>query len=205
LPAVLWVPASTKPMPVVLATHGAYDNPESYCPFWQRLVAERAFVLCTRGRKISDIAFYYPNHFFIDAENTAALAALRARFGARIAEGPVLYAGYSQGAIHGAPLLQLRAESYPRAVFIEGGALWTAHSAADYRKRGGQRLLFVCGTAGCKKGATRATKLLADPGVDVRFVWVPTAGHDYPPRMAELIAAELDWLVGDDPRWSNGP
>jgi len=205
LPAVLWVPGgSTRgPRPVVIATHGAWDNPESYCPFWQRLVGERAFVLCTRGRKIEPTAFFYPNHFFIDEENTAALTALRARFGSRVADGPALYAGYSQGAIHGAPLLQMRPEQYPRAVFIEGGALWTAASAAKYRRGGGQRLLFVCGTTGCKKGATRAVKLLTDAGVEVQFIWVPSAGHDYPPQMAELVAGKIQWMVGDDSRWSS--
>jgi predicted esterase len=207
LPAVVWVPAgnSREPKPVVVATHGAWDNPESYCPFWQRIVKDTAFVLCTRGRKINETAFYYPEHFFIDRETTAAQGALRARFGARVAEGPALYAGYSQGAIHGAPLLQLRPESHPRAVFIEGGSSWTAGTAARYRKAGGQRLLFVCGTAGCHKGATRSVKVLSDAGVDVQLIWLPTAGHDYPPQMAELIAERLGWLVGDDPRWSKPP
>src|SRR6476619_1919336 len=77
LPAVLWAPAAShEPKPVVVATHGAYDNPESYCPFWQRIVKEAAFVLCTRGRKIHETAFYYPEHFFIDRETSAALDAL---------------------------------------------------------------------------------------------------------------------------------
>jgi predicted esterase len=205
LPAVVWAPGgdARQPKPVVIATHGAYDNPESYCPFWRRIVKERAFVLCTRGRKIEPTAFYYPNHFFIDRETTAALDALRSRFGARVAEGPALYAGYSQGAIHGAPLLQLRPESYPRAVFIEGGAAWTAASAARYRKAGGKRLLYVCGTAGCRKGAERAVKIVSDSGVDTELIWLPTAGHDYPPRMGELITERLGWLVRDDPRWSD--
>jgi predicted esterase len=203
LPAVVWVPAgSREPTPVVVATHGAYDNPESYCPFWQRIVKQRAFVVCTRGLKIHETAFYYPEHFFIDRETTAAVAALRARFGALVADGPALYAGYSQGAIHGAPLLQLRPESHPRAVLIEGGSSWTAGTAARYHKAGGQRLLFVCGTAGCRKGATRAVKFLSDAGVDVQLIWVPTAGHDYPPQMGELVSERLGWLVGDDPRWS---
>jgi len=196
LPAVVWVPEGVLgAKPVVVATHGAYDNPESYCRFWQGIVKERAFVVCTRGLKIHETAFYYPEHFFIDRETSAALAALRARFGARVAEGPALYAGYSQGAIHGAPLLQLRPETHPRAILIEGGGAWTLAEATRYRKAGGERLLFVCGTAGCHKAATRAVKILSDAGLDVQLIWLPTAGHDYPPPMAELIAERLEWLM----------
>jgi predicted esterase len=203
LPALVAVPGGNPvdPKPVVLATHGAYDNPESYCPFWQRIVKDRAFVLCTRGVRINDTAFYYPNHFFVDRENATALDALRSRFGARIATGRVLYAGYSQGAIHGAPLLQMRPETYPHAVFIEGGASWTPRTASRYRAAGGQRLLFVCGTAGCRAGATRSVRILSDAGLEVRFVWVPSAGHDYPPEMGRRIAEQLEWLVAGDPRW----
>src|SRR5262245_7792643 len=64
LDAVLWVPGGdvTVAKPVVLATHGAYDNPESYCPFWRKIVEDRAFVVCTRGKRIQDGAFFYPDH-----------------------------------------------------------------------------------------------------------------------------------------------
>jgi predicted esterase len=204
LAAVVWVPGGStqRSKPVVLATHGAYDNPESYCPFWRKLVDDRAFVLCTRGRRIQDTAFYYPDHFFVDRESAAALDALRARYGARIAPGTVLYAGYSQGAIHGAPLLQMRPQAFPRAVFIEGGSSWNASTAARYRAAGGRRLLFVCGTTGCRTGATRAVGVLSSAGIEVEFLWVPSAGHDYPPEMGRRIAERLEWLVADDPRWS---
>src|SRR5262249_46976251 len=138
LPALVWVPGGNplEPKPVVLATHGAYDNPESYCPFWINIFGDRAFVLFTRGLRMHEVAFYYPNHFCVDREDAAALEALRAQFGARIAAGPPLYAGCSQGAIHGAPLLQMRPEAHPRAVFIEGGASWNDTTAARYRAAG---------------------------------------------------------------------
>jgi predicted esterase len=204
LSAVVWVPGGSpeRAKPVVLATHGAYDNPESYCPFWQKLVEDRAFVVCTRGLRIQDTAFYYPHHFFVDRECTAALEALRARFGARIASGPALYAGYSQGAIHGAPLLQMHPQAFPRAVFIEGGSSWNANTAAKYRAAGGRRLLFVCGTTGCRAGATRAVGVLARAGVEVELLWVPSAGHDYPPEMGRRIAERFEWVIADDPSWS---
>src|SRR5262249_12603747 len=43
---------------VVVATHGASDNPESSCSFWQKIVGDRAFVLCTRGKRIENGAFF---------------------------------------------------------------------------------------------------------------------------------------------------
>jgi predicted esterase len=205
LPAPVWVPGgdTSDEKPVVVATHGAYDSPEAYCPFWQKIVQDRAFVLCTRGKRTKgDGAFYYPDHTFVDQEETVALAALRSRFGRRISPGPALYAGYSQGAIHGAPLLQTRPQAHPRAVLIEGGSSWNARTAARYRAAGGQRILFVCGTSGCKSGATRAVGVLARAGIAVDFLWVPRAGHDYPLEMAIRIAGRLDWLVAGDPQWA---
>ena len=92
-------------------------------------------------------------------------------------------------------------QAHPRAVFIEGGAAWTKATAERYKKSGGQKLLFVCGTAGCRRGAARAVELLLKAGVDVRLIWLPTAGHDYPPAMGELIAEQLAWIVDGDPRW----
>jgi predicted esterase len=207
LPAVLWIPGGDPQdaKPVVVATHGAWDNPESYCPFWRRLVQNRAFVVCTRGRRINDTAFYYPDHFFVDREDAAALRSLRDRFGDRVAPGSVLYAGYSQGAIHGVPLLQMRPELHPRAVFIEGGAAWNATTAARYRAAGGERILFVCGTGGCHAGATRAADVLSRAGVQTKVLWVPSAGHDYPPAMGARVAEELDWLLAGDARWLGRP
>jgi predicted esterase len=204
LPAVVWVPGGDPRgvKPVVVATHGAYDSPESYCPFWQKIVGDRAFVLCTRGKRTEDGAFFYPDHFFVDSEDAVALSTLRSRYGARTALGPVLYAGYSQGAEHGAPLLQMRPGAFPRAVLIEGGAQWTSRTAARYRAGGGQRILFVCGTNGCRGGAKKAVSVLTKAGLQVDFLWVPRAGHDYPLEMALRIASRLEWLVAGDPQWA---
>jgi pimeloyl-ACP methyl ester carboxylesterase len=202
LSAVVWLPAGPADRrPVVLGTHGAYDNPESYCPFLRSIVRDRAFVVCTRGKRISDKEFYYPNHFFIDEEERAALHALRARFGARVADGPALYVGFSQGAIHGAPLAQMRPESHPVVVFIEGGGAWSKVAAAAYKDGGGRRVLFACGTAGCLSAIKPAARILADAGVDVRAMSVLRAGHGYPRELADRIATEIDWLVEGDPRW----
>jgi predicted esterase len=204
LPAVVWVPGGDPraPKPIVVATHGAYDSPEAYCPFWQKIVGDRAFVLCTRGKRVEEGQFFYPNHLFVDSEDAVALSALRSRFGGRTAPGPILYAGYSQGATHGAPLLQMRPRAHPRAVLIEGGSQWNARSAKQYRAGGGERILFVCGTQGCRTNASRAVSVLTKAGLQVDFLWVPRAGHDYPLEMALRIASRLEWLVAGDPQWS---
>jgi pimeloyl-ACP methyl ester carboxylesterase len=203
LPAVVWAPAgsSADHKPVVVGTHGAYDSPESYCPFLRSIALDRAFVVCTRGKRISDKEFYFPNHFFVDEEERAAVQALRVRFGARVADGPALYVGFSQGAIHGAPLAQMRPESHPVVVFIEGGGAWSRTLAERYRDGGGRRVLFVCGTVGCLTAVRPAARSLADAGVAVRLEAVLQAGHDYPRALADRVAAQIDWLVEGDPRW----
>jgi hypothetical protein len=90
-------------------------------------------------------------------------------------------------------------------VLIEGGGAWTAKTATQFREAGGRRILFVCGTPGCRRSGARAAERLTDAGVDTKLVWVPSAGHDYPPQMAAQIAPLLPWLVGDDPAWNLQP
>jgi hypothetical protein len=44
--------------------------------------------------------------------------------------------------------------------------------------------------------------ILTKAGLQVDFLWVPRAGHDYPLEMAFRIASRLEWLVAGDPQWA---
>jgi predicted esterase len=209
--AVISVPnGATEPRPVVLALHGNFDRPEWQCEVWRGVTRGRAFVVCPRGIPRPDAPrsldrWTYGKGSDVRAEVEAALAAVRARFEGYVASGPILYTGFSLGAIHGVGIVASDGQRYPRAVLVEGGHDgWTAARAKTYAAAGGKRILFACGQRACKADAAQARKNLQREGVETELVYGGEVGHTYDGPVAREIANAWAWLVGDDPRWTDG-
>jgi predicted esterase len=208
-PAVVSVPVSTRrPRPIVVAVHGNYDRPEWQCGVWSQVVREHAFVLCPRGipRRGAPAAadrWEYASSRAMKSEIEAALAALRARFADFVAEGPLVFIGFSLGAGYGAPLVQAQPELYPRAVFIEGGAsAWSVAAGKRFAKAGGRRLILACGQAGCLTQAKQLGPALTRAGLDTKVGGSSSAGHTYDGSVAQFVNDNWDWLTADDPRFA---
>jgi predicted esterase len=204
-------PAATTPRPLIVATHGAGDRAEHHCRLWNRIVGERAFVLCPQGRRTDErvphahAGYYYADHRVLDQEVKAAVAALRARYGAKLDSEQALYTGFSQGAIHGASVIVLNSRQFPRAALVEGGNgffnEWSLYAARKYRDGGGKRVLFACGSLACVRSAERCAGYLKRAGVEARVVHAEGAGHGYGPAMEAELKATFEWLVEDDARF----
>lgn len=203
--AVVAVPVgATTPRPVVLATHGNYDTPDWQCSTWRAIVGPEPFVLCPRGvarpdsPSRDDVRFTYASNAALEVEIEAALAALRARFGAHVAEGPIVYTGFSLGAIMGVAIAA-RAKHpgrYASMVLVEGGHdRWTPATARAFASAGGKRVVFGCGQASCHLDAKRAAAHLERAGVKTRIVGVKDAGHDYGGRVAKEVQAAWPFVV----------
>ena len=208
--AVVSVPlGATSPRPVVLALHGNFDRPEWQCDVWRGVTRGRAFVVCPRGIPRPDAPrsldrWTYGKGTDVRAEVEAALAALRTRFEGYVAANPLLYTGFSLGAIHGVGIVAGDANRYPRAVLVEGGHEgWTAARAKSYAAAGGKRVLFACGQRACKNDAAAAQKRLEREGIEVKVVFGGEVGHTYDGPVAAEVGREWSWLVGDDPRWTD--
>jgi predicted esterase len=208
--AVVSVPlGATTPRPVVLALHGNFDRPEWQCDVWRGVTRARAFVLCPRGIPRPDAPrsldrWTYGKGTDVRAEVEAALAALRARFEGYVAPSPLLYTGFSLGAIHGVGIVAGDGNRYPRAVLVEGGHDgWTAARAKSYAAAGGKRILFACGQRACKNAAAAAQKRLEREGIESKVVHGGEVGHTYDGPVAAEVTRAWSWLVGDDPRWSD--
>lgn len=201
--AVVVPPPDTQPRPVLVATHGSFDRPEWHCDTWPAIFGRRFFVLCPRGALRWDTPqepslrrYYYRGGPRLEQEIDAALRALSTRFGDRVAPGPHVYLGFSQGAIYGAPILSRHAARFPRAVLVEGGSgHWTPATARSYARGGGQRVLFACGQSGCQRRAAAAAAVLEQAGVRARVVAAPGTGHTYDGPVAEQIRAAASWLL----------
>ncbi len=207
--AVVSVPiGAVTPRPVIVATHGLWDFPEGLCDNWRWIVGNRAWVLCPRGTPMPDKTFRYKSGPALAAEIDAGLRALQDRYPGYVDPGPMLYTGFSLGAILGAWIVAHDPQRYPRAVLTEGGEDRVSDAvAAKYAKGGGQRVLFACGLAFRVPLATRAARRLEHAGVPARVVLgrLPNTGqfiHWYNGPVADETKAELDWLFEGDPRWS---
>jgi pimeloyl-ACP methyl ester carboxylesterase len=207
-PSLVRLPDLPGRAPVLVVTHGAGGTPDAHCELWARISRGRALLLCIRGRARSQLPAdgdYYPDHLTLERETFAALNALRSHFAARIADGPVYYAGFSQGATMGALMLLEHASEVPRLALVEGGfAEWNVPRAKEFRARGGERVLFVCGTQQCAKAARNAAGWFNQAGVAAHLEYVRGAGHSHGGAVETQIAALYPWLVAGDPRFPTG-
>jgi hypothetical protein len=206
LPAVVYVPEAADPRPLVVANHGAGGIPEAECAYWSWLTRGRAFVLCLRGTPLdsrSANAFYYKDHLALGREFVAARRALSAAFGARLAGADAIYAGFSQGAIMGAPMIVPHARDFTRLALLEGGyEYWSRATARSFARNGGQRVLFVCGTRWCAEHAELPAEWLRNEGVMVRIEYAPGAGHTPGGAVMRKTESALPWLVEGEASWS---
>jgi predicted esterase len=199
---------ATERRPLVLALHGNFDRPEWQCAVWRDVTRGYPFILCPRGVPRRDAPqsldrWTYGKSGDVRREIDAALAALRDRFGDYIAPGPIIYIGFSLGAILGVGIVAGDAERFPRAVLIEGGQSgWTQTRAKSYAASGGRRVLFACGQKSCQAEAKGTERLLGRAGVETRSVYGGEVGHAYDGPVADEVARAWPWLVRDDPRWS---
>jgi predicted esterase len=199
--AVLAVPRGVRrPVPLYVVLHGNFDRPEWQCEVWRGIVGDGAFVLCPRGVPRSDVAarldrWTYAALARTEAEVEAAVSALESELGAYLAPGKRVLAGFSLGASHAAGLLRKRARGFIRAVLIEGGdRAWAGASAKAYAAQGGVAVLFGCAQSVCRARAAQAAKTLEAAGIAAKVADAGDVGHTYDGRVAEVVAAELDWL-----------
>jgi dienelactone hydrolase len=192
---------ASSPRGVVVALHGNFDRPEWQCEVWRRITRRDVFVLCPRGIPRRDVPksldrWEWGSVAKTKAELLAALAALRARYPERARPGPVVFAGFSLGAILGARLLQDPSVEVAGAVLIEGGYEgWTPAKARTLRPRL-RRLVFACGQTECRNAYRyRLGALFEAAGVPSSLISDVQAGHTYDDPLAALLQPEWPGLA----------
>lgn len=205
-PASVAVPLGARePRPVVIALHGIADRAEWQCGSWTGISKARPFVLCPRGIRRAKDEETWGDAARTEKELRAALTALKQRFGAHVASGPVVLAGYSLGALHAVQIMKQEPSFFSRVALIEGGhAGLTATTAAVFARGGGQRVLFACGQAACEREARRRQIFLQRAGARAELVMARGVGHALDGRMAKAIEQRWSWLTAGDPRFSPG-
>lgn len=193
---------ATGKRPVVLAVHGAVDDPGLMCGAWRLVTDVYPFVVCPAGTPLGKDApgrkYVWGSSAQIEKRALEALAALAAKYPEHVdPSAPVVYAAFSQGATMAAPLLVRHGARLRRAVLTEGGhhAFEPAGLAASYAKAGGDRVLFTCSQPGCAPSFELSRAALERAGVSSRVVFSGAHGHSMPPPVRESVHAALPWVV----------
>ncbi len=207
--AIVSVPPDTcSKRPVLVVAHGAGDGPRWQCEVWSKIVRERGFVVCPRGTKMSwshsdaGSGYFFRDHHALEKEVFAVLQAFEQRFGRWHAQGPIVYAGYSQGGVMGALMLVKHPRLFERVILVEGGeAEWDVPTATKYHNGGGKRVLLVCGRDVCNERARRSSGWLQRGGIQVRREYVRGGGHTYGGLVGQRLFDTFAWVVDGDDRW----
>jgi hypothetical protein len=192
---------STEPRPLVIAVHGAIDDPGLMCSAWRLITDVYPFVVCPGGTAVRTSTHVWTSSDAIDKAIDAAVTAVRARYGDRVHDGPAVYAAFSQGANMAGPVLGRHVTpgrvTFARAVLSEGGyrAFETRAAAKAFGIAGGERVLFTCSQPGCAGGFEGSRASLAATGASVRVSYAGSYGHSLPPPVRESINAALPWVV----------
>jgi hypothetical protein len=193
--AVIVIPAGMKPVPLLVAAHGAGGDPAWECERWARVARGRWFLVCPCGlplRRGEAGSYYYPEHHTLEREVTAAVLAAREKYGARIATRGGTYVAYSQGATMGALMLVEHGAEFPHLLLIEGGSGdWTRARAERFRATGGESVFIVCGTSGCAGRAARARPVLERAGLAAEVRVIANGGH----TELEAVGAAAETLL----------
>jgi len=196
---------ATEPRPVMVGMHGAGDRPEWACGGYRAATGAFPFIICPRGHAQDATAQKYdtPSSEWIEHDVEGALAVLRARFGRYVADGPLLFAGFSLGAAHGVAVVVNRPAMYPAALFIEGGYSQISPGfARRYSEGGGRRIMLGCGQANCPARFASAAASLRAAGIEVRILDGHTGRHNLDGEMMQALQGAWPWLIDGDPRWN---
>lgn len=180
---------AVEPRPLVVGVHGAGDRPDWACGGWRLAAQAGAFVVCPRGSPLGGQTFGWSSPQALAKRVEAAVTAARERYGPYVASGPMIYAGFSQGATLAEPLLRQQAARFPIVILAEGG-YQTSRSpgfARAFHDAGGRRIALVCGSRACFQSGIAAKKVLERAGIEALVLGDELAGHNLNQRMQRAL------------------
>ncbi|MBN2192691.1 MAG: hypothetical protein JW751_07720 [Polyangiaceae bacterium] len=196
---------SLRPRPLVVVIHGEPSSSEQQCASWRRIVGPNLFVLCLRAATLAELSKAHLYYFEVDRREDGvrrALVALKAKYGAYLAPGPVVLVGTKEGAPVAAAIARQEPSFFSRLVLVHGGyERWSPTYGATYAARGGRRLLLVWDPSRPPSEVERAVQLARHSRIEARSMALDLSGGTFEGRSVEQLAPEFRWLVGGDSRF----
>ncbi|HEV8245263.1 MAG TPA: hypothetical protein VGP93_05825, partial [Polyangiaceae bacterium] len=126
---------------------------------------------------------------------------VKQRFGEYVAKGPVVLAGFGEGADEAALLARQEPAFFSRLVLVEGGqTLWSATAAGIFKAGGGERVLFVCSSSACREGGEQKAKITRTLDIPTELLFAGDLAGVFDGRVAKALSAKYSWLMSKDTR-----
>ena len=183
--------------PIVVAVHGAGDDPGFMCSAWRSITDGYPFVVCPAATRVASGRYTWSSSGQIEQRVLQAIAATEQRWPENVAVGaPVVYVAFSQGATLAGPVLTRHGDRITRVVLTEGGyGVFDDRAARAFAKAGGQRVVFSCSSGGCDGGFRAAVAALGRASVQAQIEDSGPLGHSIPPPAREGLNRQLPFLV----------
>ena len=208
-PAQVAVPIAARgARPVVIALHGVADRPEWACGALRGIAGPAPFVLCPRGVQRTDLSTTDARYSFGSADDTArelraGLTALKRKYGAYVASGPVIFAGFEVGADLAIAIARQEPVFFSRLLLVEANAgSWPPSHAATFGRQGGARVLFA-GSAAHPDALVMEAVLTRRGGAEAQSLVL--ASPDLGPASVNQLAEHWTWLAAPPGRGLTDP
>ena len=196
------------PRPIVIALHGVADRPEWACGAFRGIAGPAPFVLCPRGVQRADLPASDARYSFGSADDTArelraTLTELKRQYGAYVAPGPVIFAGFEVGADLVVAIARQEPVFFSRLVLIEASTgTWPPSHAAIFGRQGGARVLFAGGSVQANDLILEAV-LTRRGGAEAQSLVLSRPGLG--PSSIDLLAQHWAWLAAPPAPSLTGP
>lgn len=193
---------ATSPRPIVVGVHGAGDRPDWSCSEWLAVTGGTSWVVCPHGSHDARWkgTLVWGSAAAIAKETARAVASLKARYGKYVAEGPMLYGAWSQGATLAGGAVEASGNSFDRVVLVEIGhtAVDARAMARSFKKAGVRRVVVSCSSMGCRTFAADFRNASRAVDLPLHVTDVGLRGHWFDEPVVRVLAAEQPWLDESD-------
>jgi hypothetical protein len=128
------------------------------------------------------------------AELRAGLTALKREFGAHVASGAVVFAGFEVGADRAAAIAFQEPTFFARLALVNPAPdTWPSSQSALFGRAGGERVLFACGPSD-RAAADFKAVLTRRGGADARALFLGSDSPGLGPSAVSQLAGVWPWL-----------
>lgn len=191
---------------LVVGIHGAGDRPDWSCTEWQAVTAGWAIVVCPVGvqHPTDKTAYVWGSAESIASRADKAVRAVRARYGAWVDDGPLVYGGWSQGGALASQVIAARPGMFDRAVLVEVGhtPLDANQVAAGLVAGGVRRAVVSCSSWKCRSFASAFEGAAKRRSLPFRVNDVGLRGHWFDEPVFRTLGPAFVWMVEDERRYA---
>jgi hypothetical protein len=194
---------ATGPRPIVLAVHGAEDRADWACSEWRATTGGFPWVVCPQGVPLRS-GYAWSSAKAIATQGFEARDAVRARFAAYVASGPLLYGGFSQGASLASLVVAAHPGEFDRVVMVEAGHTPLSAPGVIYglKKGGIARAVLSCSTRGCAAFSTELVGAAKQSSFDLLTNDAGLRGHVFDGVVIKSLGETMLRLVAGDARYA---